>query len=61
MIEGNDPSSFMQYCFLGLDDVELESHLSDRYGNRVEIEKALANILIRLKEPKADVEKSHSP
>jgi hypothetical protein len=60
MIEGNDQSSFMRYCFLDLDDVELESHLSDRHGNRVETEKALANILVRLKEPEGNVEKSHS-
>ena len=57
MLEGNDQSSFMRYCFLDLDDVELKSHLSDRYGNRVEIEKALANILVRLKEPEGNIER----
>ena len=33
---------------LDVDDIELKSHLSDRHGNRIEVAKALANILIRL-------------
>jgi hypothetical protein len=30
---------------LDVDDIDLKSHLSDRHGNRVEVAKALANIL----------------
>jgi hypothetical protein len=33
---------------LDVDDIELKSHLSDRHGNRIEVAKALANILTRL-------------
>ena len=44
---------------LDVDDIELKSHLSDRHGNRIEVAKALANILIRLKQIEANIEKSH--
>ncbi|HKG89194.1 MAG TPA: hypothetical protein VKA95_12785 [Nitrososphaeraceae archaeon] len=33
---------------LEIDDLHLESHLSDIHGNRVEMAKALSNILVRL-------------
>lgn len=46
---------------LDVDDIELKSHLSDRHGNRIEVAKALANILIRLKQIEANIEKSHGP
>ena len=46
---------------LDVDDIELKSHLSDRHGNRVEVAKALANILIRLEQIEANIEKSHGP
>ncbi len=46
---------------LDVDDIELKSHLSDRHGNRVEVAKALANILIRLEQIERNVEKSHGP
>jgi hypothetical protein len=46
---------------LDTDDIELQSHLSDRHGNRVEVAKALANILVRLEQIERNVEKSHSP
>ena len=44
---------------LDVDDIELKSHLSDRHGNRIEVAKALANILIRLEQIEANIEKSH--
>ncbi len=46
---------------LDVDDIELTNHLSDRHGNRVELAKALANILIRLEQIERNVEKSHGP
>ncbi len=46
---------------LDVDNVELQSHLSDLHGNRVEIAKALANILVRLGVLERRVEKSHGP
>jgi hypothetical protein len=46
---------------LDVDDIELKSHLSDRHGNRIEVAKALANILIRLKQIESNIEKSHGP
>jgi hypothetical protein len=46
---------------LDVDDIELKSHLSDRHGNRIEVAKALANILIRLEQIEANIEKSHGP
>ena len=46
---------------LDIDNIELHSHLSDRHGNRVEIAKALANILERLEYIERNIEKSHSP
>jgi hypothetical protein len=46
---------------LDIDNVELQSHLSDRHGNRVEIAKALANILERLEHIEHNIEKSHGP
>jgi hypothetical protein len=46
---------------LGVDDIDLKSHLSDRHGNRVEIAKALANILVRLELIERNIEKSHGP
>jgi hypothetical protein len=46
---------------LDIDNVELQSHLSDRHGNRVEIAKALANILERLEHIERNIEKSHGP
>ena len=50
-------------CNIDLDviDIELTSHLSDRHGNRVELAKALANILTRLEQIEANIEKSHGP
>jgi hypothetical protein len=44
---------------LDIDNVELHNHLSDRHGNRVEMAKALANILVRLEMLEHRVEKSH--
>ena len=44
---------------LDIDNVELQSHLSDRDGNRVEM--ALANILERLEVLERRVEKSYGP
>ena len=35
---------------LDIDDIDLQSHLSDRYGNRVEVANALANILLTLEQ-----------
>ena len=46
---------------LDVDDIELKSHLSDRHGNRIEVAKALANILIRLEQIEANIEKSYGP
>ena len=46
---------------LDVDDIELKSHLSDRHGNRIEVAKAVANILIRLEQIEANIEKSHGP
>ena len=46
---------------LDVDDIEFKSHLSDRHGNRIEVAKALANILIRLEQIEANIEKSHGP
>ena len=44
---------------LDIDNVKLPSHLSDLHGNRVEIAKALANILERLEVLERRVEKSY--
>ncbi len=46
---------------LDIDNIELQSHLSDRHGNRVEIAKALAIILLRLEQVERNIEKSHGP
>ena len=46
---------------LDVDDIELKSHLSDPHGNRIEVAKSLANILIRLEQIEANIEKSHGP
>ena len=46
---------------LDVDNVELQSHLSDLHGNRIEMAKALANILERLEVLERRVEKSHGP
>lgn len=46
---------------LDIDNVELQSHISDRHGNRIEMAKALANILLRLDMLERRVEKSHGP
>jgi hypothetical protein len=46
---------------LDVDNVELEIHLSDRHSNRIEMAKALANILVRLEMLERRVEKSHGP
>ena len=46
---------------LDVDDIDLKSHLSDRHGNRIEIAKALANILVRLELIERNIEKSHGP
>ena len=46
---------------LDVDDIDFESHLSDRHGNRVEVAKALANILERLEQIERNIEKSHGP
>jgi hypothetical protein len=42
---------------LGIDDIDLQSHLSDRHGNRVEVANALANILLRLEQIEHNIEK----
>ena len=44
---------------LDIDDIELQSHLSDLHGNRVEVAKALANILVRLEVLERRVDKVH--
>jgi len=44
---------------LDIDNIELQSHLSDRHGNRVEIAKALASILVSLEQIERNIEKSH--
>ena len=46
---------------LDVDDIDFESHLSDRHGNRIEVAKALANILERLEQIERNIEKSHGP
>ena len=46
---------------LDVDDIDLKSHLSDRHGNRIEVAKALANILERLEQIERNIEKSHGP
>ena len=46
---------------LYVDDIDLKSHLSDRHGNRIEVAKALANILVRLELIERNIEKSHGP
>jgi hypothetical protein len=46
---------------LNVDYIDLKSHLSDRHGNRVEVAKALANILERLEQIERNIEKSHGP
>lgn len=46
---------------LDVDDIDLKSHLSDRHGNRIEIAKALADILVRLELIERNIEKSHGP
>jgi hypothetical protein len=42
---------------LDVDNVELQSHLSDLHCNRIEIAKALANILVRLEQIERNMEK----
>jgi hypothetical protein len=42
---------------LDVDNVEPESHLSDRQSNRVGIAKKLANILVRLEQIEHNMEK----
>jgi hypothetical protein len=42
---------------LDIDDIDLQSHLSDRHGNRVEVANALANILLRLEQIEHNIEK----
>jgi hypothetical protein len=44
---------------LDVDNVELQNHLSDLHGNRIEMAKALANILIRLEMLERRVDKEH--
>jgi hypothetical protein len=44
---------------LDVDNVELQNHLFDLHGNRVEMAKALANILIRLEILERRVDKAH--
>jgi hypothetical protein len=46
---------------LDVDNVELQIHLSERHGNRIEMAKALANILIRLEMLERRVDKAHGP
>ena len=46
---------------LDIDNVELQSHLSDLHGNRVKIARALAHILERLEVLERRVEKSYGP
>ena len=46
---------------LDVDNVKLESHLSDRHGNRVELAKALANILERLEVLERKAAKEYGP
>jgi hypothetical protein len=46
---------------LDVDDIDLKSHLSDRHCNRIELAKALANILVRLELIERNIEKSHGP
>jgi hypothetical protein len=46
---------------LDVDNVELQSHLSDLHGNRIEMAEALANILEMLEVLERRVEKSHGP
>jgi hypothetical protein len=46
---------------LDVDDIDLKSHPSDRHGNRIEVAKALANILVRLELIERNIEKSHGP
>jgi hypothetical protein len=44
---------------LEVEYIDLKSHLSDRHGNRVEVAKALANILERLEHLERNIEKSY--
>lgn len=46
---------------LEVDDIRLESHLSDLHGNLFEVAKALTNILERLEQIERNIEKSHGP
>jgi hypothetical protein len=46
---------------LEVDDIRLESHLSDLHGNIFEVANALANILERLEQIERNIEKSHGP
>ncbi|MDQ3839328.1 MAG: hypothetical protein M3297_08675 [Thermoproteota archaeon] len=46
---------------LDVDDIRLESHLSDLHGNNFEVTKALAYILERLERIERNIEKSHGP
>jgi hypothetical protein len=46
---------------LDLDNIELQSHLSDIHCNRVEVARALANILERLEHIEHNIEKSNGP
>ena len=46
---------------LEVDDIPLESHLSDIHCSRMEIASALANILERLVRIEQNIEKSHGP
>jgi hypothetical protein len=42
---------------LNIDDIDLQSHLSDRHGNMVEVANTLANILLRLEQIEHNIEK----
>jgi hypothetical protein len=46
---------------LELDDIPLESHLSDMHSGGMEVAKALAVILERLERIEHNIEKSHGP
>jgi hypothetical protein len=46
---------------LEVDDIRLESHLSDLHSGRMEVATALANILERLERIENNIEKSHGP
>jgi hypothetical protein len=46
---------------LEVDDIELQSHLADLHGSRVEVAIALANIIEILEQIEHNIEKSHGP